>query len=327
MSFDADISKRLHRALGCGEDFFLFRAPGGEPRLIDRAAVVCTPWPGEMPSARVWTESTGRDQYLQRVGALVERLGQRGGKTVISTVIAAHLPDVDMVALASDYFDANPQAYCTFFVDSRHGGWLGASPELLFSLDGSRLQTMALAGTRQAGMSDPWDKKNIEEHRMVADFVEVCLDKCTARYKRHELSELRSGHISHLLTAFEADTPDDLDRFKDMMFPTPAVGGLPRDRALADIAAVEDHPRKLYAGLIDLTDPVDGRRYCIVNLRCMNFVITSQEQDCQSRYSADCCIYAGGGITADSDPESEWAETRQKSAWLASRLTAHSDSY
>ena len=329
MSFERDTTERLHDMLRRGDDFFLFRAPGARAQFLNLGEVSFSLWPGESPRSDVWSGSTDRADYLERVGVLTGQLRRRGGKTVISRTVAGTALRTDLVQLVSDFFDTYPQAYRTFFIDHRYGGWLGASPELLFSIDRGRLHTMALAGTRAADLTGPWDDKNICEHMMVADFIDSCLDACGTSHIRSERGELQYGSISHLLTRFESTVPGDLGRFKALMFPTPAVGGLPRGRALADIAAIEQHPRQLYAGLIDLTDPADGRRYCIVNLRCMHFNITGPADPAalSGKYNLQYCIYAGGGITGDSDPAAEWDETEQKSRRLRDCIAANQTHY
>ncbi|MDE6136756.1 MAG: chorismate-binding protein, partial [Muribaculaceae bacterium] len=93
--------------------------------------------------------------------------------------------------------------------------------------------------------------------------------------------------------------------------PTPAVAGTPRDTALGEIAATEDTPRRCYAGYL-LHSDATGRTRAYVNLRC-------------AQVSPDgYCIYAGGGITANSDPAAEWAETEAKAAVLLDILNRNS---
>lgn len=214
----------------------------------------------------------------------------------------------DMIQLALDFFEAYPQTYRTIFYTPQTGAWMGASPELLYKIDGDRLYTMALAGTRP--LSDgQWDEKNLEEHRMVADFIEEALAEQTPNYNRSELGTLRYGAIEHLLTEFTAEASQiDLERLKTALQPTPAVGGYPRREALDDIALLEAHRRNLYSGLIEFDAAENSQRLCIVNLRCMQFD------------SEHYCIYAGGGITSQSDPAAEWAETEAKSAWLREHI-------
>jgi len=113
-------------------------------------------------------------------------------------------------------------------------GFAGATPELLFSLEGGRLETMALAGTARSEDRDVFavDEKEIREHEYVAQsLVAKLLD--LGRTHRHSREILDLGSIVHFLTLIEvelqsAQTPGELLR---RLHPTPALGPLPRTEA------------------------------------------------------------------------------------------------
>lgn len=110
-------------------------------------------------------------------------------------------------------------------------GFAGATPELLFSLHGSRLETMALAGTARSDDRDVFavDEKEIREHEYVAQtLVSKLID--LGRIERCSREILDLGLIVHFLTTIALDlhapqTPDSLLR---RLHPTPALGPLPR---------------------------------------------------------------------------------------------------
>lgn len=110
-------------------------------------------------------------------------------------------------------------------------GFAGATPELLFSLDGTRLETMALAGTARSEDRDVFavDEKEIREHEYVAQtLVSKLLDFGKLERRSREILDL--GPIVHFLTMIRVDlharmTPDDLVQ---RLHPTPALGPLPR---------------------------------------------------------------------------------------------------
>jgi menaquinone-specific isochorismate synthase len=110
-------------------------------------------------------------------------------------------------------------------------GFSGATPELLFSLHGSELETMALAGTARSEDQDVFavDEKEIREHEYVAQtLVSKFLD--LGKLKRHPREILNLGSIVHFLTLIHADlhsshTPEELIL---RLHPTPALGPLPR---------------------------------------------------------------------------------------------------
>lgn len=110
-------------------------------------------------------------------------------------------------------------------------GFAGATPELLVSIEGTKLQTMALAGTARSEDRDIFavDEKEIREHEYVAQtLVAKLLDLGTLQREERRILDL--GPIVHFLTEIHVDLrqaqqPDDL---LNRLHPTPALGPLPR---------------------------------------------------------------------------------------------------
>jgi menaquinone-specific isochorismate synthase len=110
-------------------------------------------------------------------------------------------------------------------------GFAGATPELLFSLDGLHLETMALAGTARSDDREVFavDDKEIREHEYVAQtLVSKLLDLGKLVRCPREILDL--GLIVHFLTTIRVElnaplTPEELIR---KLHPTPALGPLPR---------------------------------------------------------------------------------------------------
>ncbi len=110
-------------------------------------------------------------------------------------------------------------------------GFAGATPELLFSLKGGRLDTMALAGTARSEDRDVFavDDKEIREHEYVAQtLVAKLLDLGTV--ERQPRSILDLGSIVHFLThiSVELAHPASAMELLKRLHPTPALGPLPR---------------------------------------------------------------------------------------------------
>ena len=120
---------------------------------------------------------------------------------------------------------------------SGDGGFAGATPELLFALDGGRLETMALAGTARAEDREVFavDEKEIREHEYVAQTLVSKLLQL-GRLERRPREILDLGPIVHFLTLIDLNlrapmAPDDLLR---QLHPTPALGPLPRTDVTLD---------------------------------------------------------------------------------------------
>jgi menaquinone-specific isochorismate synthase len=117
-------------------------------------------------------------------------------------------------------------------------GFAGATPELLFSLNGRSLETMALAGTARSEDRDVFavDEKEIREHEYVAQtLVSKLLN--LGRLERHTREILDLGPIVHFLTMIHAElsapmVPEDLIQ---RLHPTPALGSLPRTEGTMEL--------------------------------------------------------------------------------------------
>jgi menaquinone-specific isochorismate synthase len=119
-------------------------------------------------------------------------------------------------------------------------GFAGATPELLFSLNGLKLETMALAGTARPEDEAVFgvDEKEIREHEYVAQtLVSKLLDLGALR--RRERQVLRLGSIVHFLTGITVDLESlqNPEHLLKRLHPTPALGPLPRtDQTMAMLA-------------------------------------------------------------------------------------------
>ncbi len=344
-SFSPEISSAVGLALRSRCPFIVYRLPdddtvvfhanpGGDNAVADFGAdVIVQPFDASLPATHIIAEcdaaallalnargllpaapaqeeacpkSTSRDEYLRSLSAVIDSLRRGDGrKVVISRIKVVETRDLDKVALADAVFSEFRRAFCFFYYHPSLGLWLGASPELLLGRDGCGiLHTMALAGTRPAGTCAPWDRKNIEEHRAVTDFIVEKLRSCELQPEVGECATLPYGKaIEHLCTKVSARASDSssFKRVLEALHPTPALCGYPVGFALEAIGRAEAHCRSCYGGYISVGDAA------YVNLRCARI------------YSdGSCCLFAGGGIMPDSDPDDEWAETERKASSLLS---------
>lgn len=182
--------------------------------------------------------------------------------------------------------------------------WLGATPETLVRVDGRRLSTQALAGTRSSELATELldSVKDRHEHAIVVEAIRRAVAPLThALPAPSEPAIRRLRGLAHLQTPIEALLREDVDfpRLVRALHPTPAVCGLPVDRAAALLAALEPEPRGLYAGpFVRLSPRGDG--HAVVSLR--GAVLDGRL----------AVLPAGAGIVEGSDSEAELAETRVK---------------
>lgn len=262
---------------------------------------------GDAPA--VWAKTTSQAEHEARVAELTQRLRSRGhAKTVLSATHCSPCTPQEALEMACRLFANSKAEFCSFYSLPGTGMWLGATPELLLSADASgRFSTMALAGTMPAGQSE-WSQKNVSEHRAVASYIEHVLEREGIEFAVSPMRETPYGNVKHLRTDFEGTLPDAGMAIKliDALNPTPALCGYPPADALADIASLEDHPRRCYGGIAGTIGPEGTRAY--VNIRCAHIG------------QGIMCAYSGGGIMPDSDPAAEWAEANAKRAALMAML-------
>jgi isochorismate synthase len=208
---------------------------------------------------------------------------------------------------------AYPDAFVSVVSVPGLGTWLGASPEILVSTytrhKQSMFRTVALAGTQplsaEGTLEAAWRSKEIEEQAMVSRYIINCFKKIRLReFEEDGPRTVAAGNLMHLRTDFVVNM--DAVRFPELgsvmlrlLHPTSAVCGLPKEPSLRFLQQHEAYDRSLYAGFLGPVN-VDQEINIFVNLRCM-----------QLRQNG-ALLYAGAGVTADSDPEKEWQETEMK---------------
>lgn len=127
-------------------------------------------------------------------------------------------------------------------------GFLGATPELLLRKEGSRLETMALAGTAKPNGRESFvtDAKEIEEHELVAGFLQDALAPL-GKVQKGERQTSEAAGLTHFRTevAVELEGNPDLNSLVRRLHPTPAVGCLPRDEV--SLEKLTEYRRQLQA--------------------------------------------------------------------------------
>lgn len=190
------------------------------------------------------------------------------------------------------------------------GTWLGSTPEIFLSGHTLQWHTVALAGTmcvRDEEIPTDWDEKNCKEQKFVADYVRQKLRRFPLKGNIEEKGPYtaRAGMLVHRKTDFLFNLENDecLGKLIESLHPTPAVCGLPKEKAWKFITENEGYDRRYYSGIIGWLD-VENETNLFVNLRCMEVG------------NSHARLYAGSGLLESSDIESEWEETNRKLATM-----------
>jgi isochorismate synthase len=233
-------------------------------------------------------------------------------KVVPSRCKMVSLPEnFDIASAFRNLCNAYPNALISYTYTPEHGGWLGATPEVLVSIEEKSIfRTVALAGTQPYRTGTnlrnvAWTQKEIEEQALVSRYIINCFKKIRLReFDEHGPKTVVAGNLMHLKTDLTVDMnathfPQLGSVMLRLLHPTSAVCGMPMEQAEQFLLQHEGYDRSFYSGFLG---PINDQEnsHLFVNLRCMQ-VLGNQ---------AVC--YAGAGVTIDSIPEKEWEETEIK---------------
>ncbi|MFN3801390.1 chorismate-binding protein [Belliella pelovolcani] len=224
----------------------------------------------------------------------------------------------DLVQSFKSLLNSYPNAFINFFHLPELGTWIGASPEVLIQTKGNEFYTMSLAGTQKALGDNPlknaaWTQKEIEEQALVSRYIVDCFKKIRLReYEEIGPKTVLAGNLLHLRSDFKVNMattnfPQLGTVMLELLHPTSAVCGMPRQAAFDFLSQHENLDRSLFAGFIGPVN-VEGETSIYVNLR------TAQIKN------GAALLYAGAGVTEDSDPEKEWEETEMKCEIIGKHL-------
>jgi menaquinone-specific isochorismate synthase len=205
-----------------------------------------------------------------------------------------------------------PDCYAFSYTAGGGRSFIGATPERLVRVTGGTLETEALAGSMRRGATASEDaalatallrsEKDLREQKTVLDDIVARLAPLGLHAEYSAQPQIkRLANVQHLQTPIQAIVPDGV-RVLDIvaaMHPTPAVGGIPRQAALAGIRDLEGFPRSLYAGALGWINARGGGEF-FVGIR--SAIVEG----------ASARLFAGAGIVAGSSPEKEFAETELK---------------
>ncbi|MFG3052890.1 chorismate-binding protein [Kitasatospora sp. NPDC048239] len=272
-------------------------------------------WLGPEPDS--WHSSLDHDAYTAGVRRIREHIA--AGEVYqanLCRVLSAPLPDparTDIDALTGLLAHGNPAPYAGTIRLPRHGVEIAtASPELFLRRDGRTVSSGPIKGTGRTE-ADLLDKDHAE-NVMIVDLVRNDLGRVceTGTVTVPDLCAVeKHPGLVHLVSTVQGALRENVgwpDLF-DATFPPGSVTGAPKSSALRIIDALETAPRSPYCGAVGWVDADRGEGELAVGIR--TFWIDRTEPGAPVlRFGT------GAGITWESDPEREWAETELKAARL-----------
>lgn len=209
----------------------------------------------------------------------------------------------------------NPSPYMVY-LHTEDEELMSTSPETLVRLNRGRLVTFPVAGSRPRGKTEEEDRalveellrdeKELSEHNMLVDLGRNDLGKIS-RYGSVEVTEYQMIHkysrIMHICSQVEGDIREDQDALDAIasVLPAGTLSGAPKIRACQIIEELEQEQRGIYGGALGYIDFTGNMDTCIAIRMAV-------------RKNDVVYVQAGGGIVADSVPETEYEESGNKAA-------------
>lgn len=264
-----------------------------------------------------WQEEVEAPAYQEAIKSIHHHIRQGDTYQVNYTVQLSQELEADPLAIYNRLV-VEQKAHYNAFIQHDDVSILSISPELFFEQDDRLLTTRPMKGTTHRGLTNQedlqeatWleaDPKNRAENMMIVDLL---------RNDMNRISEIGSEHVTHLCqieqystvwqmtSTIESRLRAEIDLVQTFraLFPCGSITGAPKISTMEIIQKTEKAPRGVYCGTIGILLP-RGKRIFNVAIR------TLQMQGNQAIYGV------GGGITWDSKWESEYQETKQKSAVL-----------
>ncbi len=206
---------------------------------------------------------------------------------------------------------------------------VGSSPEILVRRRGQEVTIRPIAGTRKRGVSIAEDHalaeelladpKELAEHLMLLDLGRNDIGKVAATGSIRVTDQMiveRYSHVMHIVSNVVGVCDPGKDALDTLLagFPAGTVSGAPKVRAMQIIEELEPERRGLYAGGVGYFSCTGDLDFCIA----LRTAVVKDDH---------MYIQAGGGVVADSSPEGEYQETRNKAraliraAWYAENFT------
>ena len=283
------------------------------------------PKTGKADAVRVTSNRT-REEFEASVRAGKEHIAAGD----IYQVVLSQRLEADVAADPFTVYRAlrhvNPSPYM-FFIRMGGVSVVGSSPEMLVRVEGERVQTHPIAGTRPRGRSEEEDMRLAEElkrnekeraeHVMLFDLGRNDVGR-VCEYGSVRVPQFmglqRFSHVLPLTSIVEGKLASDRDRLDALVscFPAGTVSGAPKVRAMQIIRDLEPAGRGLYAGAVGYLDFAGNLDFCIA----IRTVIMSKGR---------AYVQVGAGIVIDSNPTAEYEETRDKAKALLTALQLAQD--
>ena len=282
---------------------------GPERRALERALDAPVEVAPPPPSA-AWSGSLNRLEYERGVRAIQELI--RAGECYqVNLTRRLTGPARDPAALFAATETGNPAPHTAFWRDGTGLAIVSASPERFLRVDGRAVETRPIKGTATRAARLRTSEKDRAENVMIVDLARndlgrVCLP---GSVNVPELCSVETHPgLVHLVSTVRGELRPEvrLGALFQATFPPASITGAPKPRVMQAIEDLEPVRRGVYCGALGWIDADEDRADLAVAIRTFTCAPT------------ETTFGVGAGITIDSDPAAEWAETELKAARLLS---------
>ena len=255
----------------------------------------------------------GEKNFLKAVEKIKEYIFNGDAMQVVLSQRLSQTFKSNPLSLYRTLRNLNPSPYMYFYNMDDHYV-VGASPEILVTLEGEKVTVRPIAGTRPRGKDENEDEalekdllrdpKEIAEHVQLMDLGRNDIGRVSktssVKVTDHMIIE-RYSHVMHIVSNVEGKLKEKLSAMDVLKatFPAGTVSGAPKVRAMEIINELESSKRGVYSGAVGYIG-FDGDMNVAIAIRTA--VIKNQT----------LFVQAGAGIVSDSVPINEWEETQNK---------------
>jgi menaquinone-specific isochorismate synthase len=202
--------------------------------------------------------------------------------------------------LLSQLFAQNNTLFAIQF--TKDCAFIGATPEKLYTRRGSHIYSEAIAGTNPGLGALLQSEKDVREFQYVEDYIEKALAPLCYHIVKEKRKPLQTGRVHHLHTAFNGYLKEETTdaHLLEALHPTPAVNGIPKEKAFATLQQLEPFSRGWYASALGY-----------ISREKADFAVAIRSALLEG---TALHLFAGGGLVDGSTPEAEWEEREQKIA-------------
>ncbi len=255
-----------------------------------------------------------KEEYCDAVNTIKNYIAEGDVMQVVLAQDFSANFDKDPFNLYKAIRELNPSPYM-YFLDLDECQIVGASPEILVRLEDNEINLRPLAGTRKRGENPQDDKlneddllndpKEIAEHLMLIDLGRNDVGRVSeigSVIVTDKMTIEKYSHVMHIVSNVTGKIASGLSYFDVLKASLPAgtLSGAPKIRAMEIINELEPSSRGIYGGAIGYIG-WNGNMDTAIAIR------TAVIKD------KTIHVGAGAGVVADSVPENEWLECRQKS--------------